>query len=120
MGDPVTTFEITGTDIQALGEFYQRAFDWKLGAPQPAYTMAYPAENEKVVGVLTPVRPGTPTHAMFYVQVGDIDAALAKVERLGGRTVLPRVGVPDGPTIGRFADPEGNVVGLWIPRAATR
>src|SRR5206468_2670390 len=60
----------------------QAAFDWKLGSPQPAYTMIYPAENEKVLGVLTPVRPGTPTHAMFYVQVTDIDAALAKIERL--------------------------------------
>jgi predicted enzyme related to lactoylglutathione lyase len=120
MGDPVTTFEIAGRDIAALGAFYQAAFDWRLGAPQPAYTMAYPAENEKVVGVLTPIPAGTPGHAMFYVQVGDIDVALAKIERLGGRTVLPRVGVPDGPTIGRFADPEGNVVGLWIPRARTR
>jgi predicted enzyme related to lactoylglutathione lyase len=120
MGDPVTTFEISGKDITALGAFYQRAFDWTLGAPQPAYTMVYPAENEKVVGVLTPVPQGTPGHAMFYVQVADIDAALARIERLGGRSVLPRVGVPDGPTIGRFADPEGNIVGLWIPRVRTR
>lgn len=120
MGDPVTTFEITGKDIKSLGAFYENAFDWKLGTPQPAYTMIYPAEDEKVLGVLTPVRPGMPTHAMFYVQVGDIDAALAKIERLGGRTVVPKVGVPDGPTIGQFADPEGNIVGLWIPRVRTR
>jgi len=53
---------------------------------------------------------------MFYVQVGDIDAKLAQIERLGGRTVMKRMAVPDGPTIGQFADPEGNVVGLWIPR----
>jgi predicted enzyme related to lactoylglutathione lyase len=120
MGDPVTTFEITGKDIAALSAFYAGAFDWKLGAPQPAYTMVFPTEGSPVAGVLTPVRPGTPGHAMFYVQVGDIDAKLAQIEQLGGRTVLPRTGVPDGPTIGRFADPEGNVVGLWIPRARTR
>jgi predicted enzyme related to lactoylglutathione lyase len=82
--------------------------------------MAYPTEESPVAGVFTPVPAGTPGHAMFYVQVSDIDTALAKIERLGGRTVLPRIGVPDGPTIGRFSDPEGNVVGLWIPRVRTR
>ena len=117
MGDPVNSFEIMGTDLKRLGAFYQEAFDWKLGSPQPAYTMMYPREDLPVAGVLFPARPGQPGHAMFYVQVGDIDAKLAQIERLGGKTVLSRTSVPDGPTIGRFADPEGNVVGLWIPRA---
>lgn len=117
MGDPVNSFEIMGKDLKALGAFYQSAFDWKLGNPQPAYTMIYPREDLPVAGVLFAARPGQSSHAMFYVQVSDIDAKLAQIERLGGRTVQTRVAVPDGPTIGRFADPEGNVVGLWIPRA---
>ena len=116
MGDPVNTFEIAGHDLKKLGAFYQAAFDWKLGTPQPAYTMAYPREDLPVAGVLFQARPGQPGHAMFYVQVADIDAKLAQIERLGGRTVATRTTVPDGPTIGQFADPEGNVVGLWIPR----
>jgi predicted enzyme related to lactoylglutathione lyase len=116
MGDPVNTFEIAGHDLKKLGAFYQGAFDWKLGTPQLAYTMVYPREDLPVAGVLFAARPGTPGHAMFYVQVGDIDEKLAQIERLGGRSVLSRTSVPDGPTIGQFADPEGNVVGLWIPR----
>src|SRR5439155_502808 len=39
MGDPVNSFEIMGADLKKLGAFYQQAFDWKLGSPQPAYTM---------------------------------------------------------------------------------
>jgi predicted enzyme related to lactoylglutathione lyase len=116
MGDPVTTFEIAGKDLKALGVFYQGAFGWKLGTPQPAYTMVYPTEGGPVAGVLTAQRPGTSGHAMFYVEVADLDAALAKIEGLGGRTVLPTVAVPDGPTIAMFADPEGHVVGLWKRR----
>ena len=118
MGVPVTTFEIAGQDLKALGEFYQGAFGWKLGTPHPAYTMAYPTENGPVAGVLTKSQPGTSGHAMFYVEVGDLDAALTKIERLGGRTVVPTTTVPDGPTIAMFADPEGHVVGLWKPRQA--
>ena len=116
MGDPVNSFEIMGKDLKSLGAFYQRAFDWKLGSPQPAYTMVYPREDLPVAGVLFAARPDQPGHAMFYVQVGDIDAKLAQIERLGGKTVLSRTAVPNGPTIARFADPEGNVAGLWIPR----
>jgi uncharacterized protein len=116
MGDPVNSFEIMGTDLKKLGAFYHQAFDWKLGSPQSAYTMAYPKADLPVAGVLFQARPGQPGHAIFYVQVGDIDAKLARIERLGGKTVLSRTAVPDGPTVGQFADPEGNVVGLWIPR----
>ena len=116
MGDPVNTFEIAGHDLKKLGAFYQGAFDWQLGTPQPAYTMIFPKEGLPVAGVLFPARPGAPGHAMFYVQVADIEEKLRTIEQLGGRTVLPRTTVPDGPTIGQFADPEGNVVGLWIPR----
>ncbi len=117
MGDPVNSFEIMGTDLKKLSAFYQEAFAWKLGSPRQAYTMAYPREDLPVAGVLFQARPGQRGHAMFYVQVRDIDAKLAQIERLGGKTVLSRTSVPDGPTIGQFADPEGNVVGLWIPPA---
>jgi predicted enzyme related to lactoylglutathione lyase len=50
---------------------------------------------------------------MFYVGVDDVEAALAKAESLGGSRVFGPMEVPDGPTIGHFADPEGNVVGLF-------
>src|SRR5438445_10174916 len=86
MGDPVNSFEIMGIDLKKLGSFYQQAFDWKLGSPQPAYTMAYPKEDLPVAGVLFQARPGQAAHAMFYVQVGDIDAKLAQIQKLGGKT----------------------------------
>ena len=100
MGDPVNTFEIAGHDLKKLGAFYQSAFDWQLGTPQPAYTMIFPKEGLPFAGVLFPARPGAPGHAMFYVQVADIEEKLRKIEQLGGRTVLTRTTVPDGPTIG--------------------
>lgn len=83
MGDPVNSFEIAGHDLQKLGAFYHDAFGWNLGTPQPAYTMLYPREDLPVAGVLFAARPGAPGHAMFYIQVGDIDEKLAKIETLG-------------------------------------
>lgn len=48
----------------------------------------------------------------FYVWVDSIDATLAKVEQLGGKTVLPKVSPAPGNTIAMLADPEGHIVGL--------
>jgi predicted enzyme related to lactoylglutathione lyase len=49
---------------------------------------------------------------MFYVQVDDPAAHLARAEELGGKTVTPVMSIPGMVTLAQFADPEGNVIGL--------
>ena len=49
---------------------------------------------------------------VFYVKVDDPAAILKRAESLGGRIVMPPVDVPGGLTLSRFADPEGNVIGI--------
>jgi predicted enzyme related to lactoylglutathione lyase len=49
-----------------------------------------------------------------YVQVDDLQATLDKVERLGGKTILPPTGVPGGPKLAMFTDPAGSVTGLFL------
>ena len=52
-------------------------------------------------------------HVTFYVEVPDVEAALAKAESLGGSRMMGPDEVPEaGITIGLFTDPEGHVVGL--------
>ena len=49
---------------------------------------------------------------LLYIMVDDIDATIAAIVARGGRIVQP-VGV-DAPEItARFADPDGNVLGLY-------
>jgi len=50
---------------------------------------------------------------VITVDVEDIDSALAKVEQLGGATVLPRQAVAQMGFNAYFTDPEGNLMGLW-------
>ena len=50
---------------------------------------------------------------LIYIQTGDIETTLNKIESLGGQTLLPKTEIP---TIGWFAvftDPTGNRVGLF-------
>ena len=50
---------------------------------------------------------------IITVDVDDIDAALAKMEDLGGTTVRPRQEVGDMGFAAYFTDPEGNLMGMW-------
>ena len=49
----------------------------------------------------------------LVIDVDDIDEALAKVESLGGGTLLARTPVGEMRYSAYFKDSEGNVVGLW-------
>jgi uncharacterized protein len=112
MANPVTWFEITGKDGKKLQDFYGGVFGWKIDANNP---MNYGMVNlgDQVGGGIGPAPEGQPGHAMFYVGVDDVEASLKKAESLGGSRVFGPMEVPEGPTIGHFADPEGNVVGLF-------
>jgi len=60
-----------------------------------------------------------PLGVIAYVLVDNIDAVLEKVERAGGKIVLPKRS-SDGGAYAAFADPEGNMLGLWeTSKAAT-
>ena len=48
----------------------------------------------------------------IYVQVPDLQAALAKAEGMGAKVVMPITEIPGAVTMALFADPDGNVVGL--------
>jgi hypothetical protein len=106
-------FEVTGKDAAALAKFYGEAFEWQLqDVMDGAYYMANPGEKEGIPGGIGAAQEGGSGQVMFYVQVADPAAALAKIESLGGSTVSEPMDVPGGPTIAHFADPEGHVIGL--------
>jgi predicted enzyme related to lactoylglutathione lyase len=50
---------------------------------------------------------------VITVEVDDLDAALAKVEELGGKTALGRQTVGEMGYSAYIVDTEGNVIGLW-------
>ena len=112
MSSPLIHFEVAGKDPAKLQSFYGDQFGWNVDANNP---MNYGMVNlgDQLVGGIGPAPEGQPGHAMFYVGVDDVEAALQKAESLGGSRVFGPMDVPEGPTIGHFADPEGNVVGLF-------
>jgi len=110
MGNPVTHFEVTGKDQAALQKFYNAAFGWEMKQQMPSYAMVMTGAG--INGGIGEVMGGGTGHVTFYVEVDDVAAMLKVVESAGGRTAMPEMSVPGGPTIGMFLDPEGHLIGL--------
>jgi hypothetical protein len=51
---------------------------------------------------------------LAYIAVEDLAATLADVESAGGRVLVPRLPFAGGGEIALFADPDGNVVAIWM------
>jgi predicted enzyme related to lactoylglutathione lyase len=118
MGQPVVHFEVVGKDGGKLQSYYAELFDWKLDANNPMnYGMIMREGNTNSEGVgigggVTGGPEGYEGHVTFYVEVPDVEAALAKAESLGGARIFGPEAVMEGLELGQFTDPEGHVIGL--------
>ncbi|MGL6278171.1 MAG: VOC family protein [Gaiella sp.] len=111
MGNPVVHFEVNGKDGDALAAFYGDLFGWRTNAIEGMSYHLVEKEEGGIGGGIGTTQDGKAL-ATFYVQVDDPQAALDQAVELGGSVVLPVMSIPNMVTVGLFADPEGNVVGI--------
>ena len=119
MGQPVVHFEVMGKDSQSLRSYYSELFGWEFGDPigPTNYAVVQRDGNTNADGVGVGGGVGTAPegyggHVTFYVEVPDVEAALAKAESLGGERVMGPETIMGRLTLGQFKDPEGHVIGL--------
>jgi hypothetical protein len=111
-------FEVIGKDGQKLQRYYADLFGWEIDANNPmSYGMVAREGNVNAEGVgigggVGAGPPGYAGHVTFYVEVPDVEAALAKAESLGGTRVMGPERIMDQVELGQFTDPEGHVVGV--------
>src|SRR5262249_43813038 len=120
MGQPVVHFEVIGKDGASLQRYYAELFEWEIDANNPLSYGSVAREgntNPAGVGIGGGVAAGpTPDydgHVTFYVEVPDVERALARAESLGGKRVFGPAPVPGAEVeLGQFTDPEGHLIGL--------
>ena len=118
MGQPVVHFEVLGKDGEKLQSYYSDLFGWEIDADNPMnYGMVQRDGNTNPdgIGIGGGVGPGPERyegHVTIYVEVPDVEAALAKAESLGGSRVMGPMKIMDTVELGQFTDPEGHLVGL--------
>lgn len=111
MGAPVVHFELHGKDAAALQDFYKKAFDWHVDTNNPQdYGMVDTHTGSGINGAVT-AGPNMDNGTIIYVEVDDMQAALDRVEELGGQTVMPITDM-EMVTFALFRDPASNMVGL--------
>jgi len=118
MGQPVVHFEVVGDDNEKLHAFYGGLFDWKIDTDNPVgYGIIDRESNLSADGIgigggIMGSKEMEGSHVTFYVEVPDVESALAKAEELGGTRVMGPDQVPGGPVLGMVNDPEGHMVGV--------
>ncbi len=113
--------EIPTADIPRSVRFYESVFGWQTRKRGDGAT-AFDDGVGQVSGSWVTGRPSSPNPGLLlYVMVDNMAATVDTVLAHGGRMVQP-VGMDAPEVTARFADPDGNVLGLYQEpsRAASR
>jgi uncharacterized protein len=110
VANQVVHFEATAQDGNKLRDFYGKVFGWQFNVMPE---MDYGLVDNGGRGINGGVGSNPEGHsALFYVEVPDPQATLDQAGKLGGKTVMPVMEIPNVVTLAQFSDPEGNVIGL--------
>jgi len=108
-------FELLTNDVDASVAHYTEVLGWKprtMDMGDFEYKML--GRNDKGhCGVVKPQQRDVPSHWSAYIAVENVDATAAKVEKAGGKVLVPPT---DLPSVGRFAliaDPEGATLNIF-------
>ncbi len=123
MPQPVVHFEVIGKNPDKLRQYYGELFGWTFDTPSPVAKEVSDADSYGFLDLLTAddgtgIRGGIgggesyESHAVFYVGVDNVEAALLRAERLGGTRVMGPATSPNGLVVGHFRDPDGTLIGV--------
>ncbi|MES2588794.1 MAG: VOC family protein [Bacteroidota bacterium] len=112
-------FEIPATDISRATKFYEAIFEVKLAYMEMmGMKMAmFPTNPEggKVGGGLCQSDMSTPskTGVAVYLNANpDLQLVIDRIEKIGGKVVMPKTSLGENGFMSFFEDTEGNIVGL--------
>lgn len=112
--------ELLTTDAKAAFGFYSELFGWKLltemdMGPAGKY-LIYGQGDKQYGGVMTKTpEMSFPSCWVYYIQVDDIDAAIARATGKGAKKMMGPMEVPGGTRVAQLTDPQGAVFALHGP-----
>ncbi len=104
--------EIPAEDVARSSEFYKAVFGWNVRKRGDGHLAFDDAVGEVSGSWVTGRPPAKQPGLLIYVMVDSVEAAMKSVVANGG-VIVQEIGA-DAPEItARFADPAGNVIGLY-------
>jgi predicted enzyme related to lactoylglutathione lyase len=126
--NPVVHFEFPTDDRKRISSFYKKAFGWKtkmLGKKNESYVLATtapsdkdgrPKETARINGGFYTRKDNMPSqHPSVVIAVDDIQAAMKRVTKAGGRVLGEPVEIPGYGLYVSFLDTENNRVSIMEP-----
>lgn len=104
--------ELYANDAKAALGFYGKLFGWttlqEMDMGEKGTYYIYGKGETRYGGVMakTPDMPFPPSW-VYYIHVDDVDSAVDRAKRLGGKTMFDPMQVPDGSRIAQLTDPQG-------------
>ena len=115
-------FEVPVDNIERAKNFYSSLLNWKIeptktpGMTTEYYDITTGEAKEGTLNMGGMYRRQDPNaNLLTYAMVDDIDEAIKKVTRLGGKILIPKMTIPNVGNIVTITDSEGNPLGLWQP-----
>lgn len=114
MSNRVTHFEIPADDPERNMKFFKEAFGWIFKQDGDRLYWFAISGDESTPGINGAVMKkrvaGQPL--VNSIDVDDIDGACAKIEKAGGKIIIPKWHIPGFGFIAFFADPDSNMHGI--------
>jgi len=124
----IAYFEIPADNVDRANHFYKNLLGWKI---EPIKTPTMDLKSMEAIQY-NEISLGEPTLGTInmgglykrqgeetiknYVMVDDIDKVVAKVEKLGGKIIMPKFMIKGVGLVSLLQDTEGNGFGVWTPK----
>ncbi len=115
MNNRVVHFEIPCDNPEQTINFFKDVFGWTF---QPFGNEEYwlvTTGDEKSPGInggfMKKRDPRQPV--VNTINVENLDESIQKIEKAGGKIMLPKMAVPTVGWVAYFTDPDGNIHGIW-------
>lgn len=112
MAAEIIHIEFKSANFARTSEFYAKVFDWQMEQNASASYMKVSGTGAPSSGWVRADLVQSPG-PIAYLPVDDLETTLNEVERAGGRVLVRSLPFAGGGEIGLFADPDGNVLGIW-------
>jgi len=109
--------EFKSANFGRTADFYARLFDWQTEQNGNGSYMKLNGGGGVSGGWVRADLIQSPG-PVAYLTVDDLEKTLAEVEAAGGRVLVRSQPFAGGGEVALFADPDGNVLGLWRRKAS--
>jgi uncharacterized protein len=113
MAAPIVHLELRSLDFARTAAFYRHLFAWETQQNATGSYMKFDGADGPSGGWVRADMSQGPG-PIPYLVVSNLVTKLEQVEKAGGRILVRTMPFAGGGEVGLFADPDGNVVGLWM------